>query len=185
MAKLILSMNVSLDGYVDDVDGGLVMGAPSPEVFRFWIESIRRHAGTIYGRTMYEVMRYWDVDHPEWPESERVALQEFATVWRRMPKWVVSSMLSEVGPNATLISGDIETKVRDLKANTEGEISVSGPRTAGLMTDFGLVDEYHLIVRPYVLGKGKPFFHAARPPLTLISNTQLDKETLHLVYASS
>ncbi|WP_254510764.1 dihydrofolate reductase family protein [Anatilimnocola floriformis] len=178
MGKLILSMNVSLDGYVDDLDGGLVMGAPSAEVFRFWIEAIRDLAATIYGRRMYEVMRYWDEDRPEWNES----LREFAVLWRRVPKWVVSSTLANVGPNATLITGDIETQVRALKARTDGLISVSGPQTAGLMTRLGLVDEYHLVLRPFVLGKGKPLFADARPPLRLVSSKQLDDNTLHLVY---
>lgn len=178
MGKLILAMNVSLDGYVDDVGGNLVMGPPSPEVFRYWIETVRSHAGTIYGRRMYEVMRYWDEDQPGWTEP----LREFATVWRAMPKWVVSSTLADVGPNATLITGEIAAQVQALKDQTDGTISVSGPQLAGLMTQSGLIDEYHLVLRPFVLGQGKPFFHAASPPLRLVSCERLDDETLCLVY---
>ncbi len=178
MSKLILGMNVSLDGYVDDLAGGLVMGPPSQKHFDYWIETIRNCAGSIYGRRMYEVMRYWDDDRPEWDAP----LRAFAIVWRRLPKWVVSRTLSSVGPNATLISDDIETQVRDLKARTEGTISVSGPELAGLMTRFGLIDEYHLHLRPFVLGRGKPFFHEARPPLRLVSNILIDDDTVHLVY---
>jgi dihydrofolate reductase len=179
MGKLILEMNVSLDGYVDDLAGGLVMAPPGPQLFRYWIETVRDQAAAIYGRRMYEVMRYWDEDHPEWDAP----LREFATVWRKTPKWVVSRTLPEVGPNATLISGDIEAQVRELKTRTEGTISVSGPEIAGLMTRLGLIDEYHLIMRPFVLGNGKPFFHEARPPLRLISSARIDDETAHLVYA--
>jgi len=181
MGKLILAMNVSLDGYVDDVAGGLVMPAPGPELFRFWIETVRAQSASIYGRRMYEVMRYWDRDDPNWSEP----LREFASVWRAQPKWVVSSTLDGVGPNATLIGGDIEAQVRDLKDRTDGTISVSGPQIAGLMTWLGLIDEYHLVLRPFVLGQGKPFFHEARPPLRLISTARIDDETLHLVYASA
>lgn len=179
MGNLILAMNVSVDGYVDDVGGNLVMGPPGPEVFRYWIEAVRSLSVTIYGRRMYEVMRYWDEDRPEWDED----LREFAEVWRVLPKWVVSTTLTEVGPNATLISHDIATQVRDLKARTDGTISVSGPLLAGLMTQLGLMDEYHLVMRPFVLGQGKPFFHEARPPLRLISTERLDDETLCLIYA--
>jgi len=178
MGKLILSMNVSLDGYVDDVDGNLVMPAPGPELFRYWIDAVGRSAATIYGRRMYETMRYWDDDHAEWTEP----LREFAAVWRRLPKWVVSTTLQSVGTNATLITGDIETQVRDLKDRTDGTISVSGPQIAGLMTELGLIDEYHLVMRPYVLGQGKPFFHDARPPLRLVSDDRIDAETVRLVY---
>jgi dihydrofolate reductase len=178
MGKLILGMNVSLDGYVDDRAGGLVMGPPSQKHFNYWIETIRSLAGSIYGRRMYEVMRYWDEDHPEWDEP----LRAFAFAWRKLPKWVVSRTLSEVGPNATLISGDIEAQVRELKARTEGTISVSGPEIAGLMTQLGLIDEYHLHLRPFVLGQGKPFFQKDPPALRLASSTLIDENTVHLAY---
>jgi dihydrofolate reductase len=127
---------------------------------------------------MYEVMRYWDDDHPEWDEPRR----EFGMVWRQLPKWVVSRTLQSVGPNATLIADDIETQVRELKARTEGTISVAGPELAGLMTKFGLIDQYHLYLRPFVLGQGKPFFHGARPPLRLVLSELVDDETVHLAY---
>ena len=178
MGKLILGMNVSLDGYVDDLAGGLVMAPPSKKHFDYWIDTIQSLAGSIYGRRMYEVMRYWDEDHPEWDEP----LRAFAVAWRKLPKWVVSRTLSSVGPNATLISGDIEAQVRELKTRTEGTISVSGPEIAGLITQLDLIDEYHLHLRPFVLGQGKPFFHGARPPLRLVSNTLIDEDTVHLVY---
>jgi dihydrofolate reductase len=178
MGKLILGMNVSIDGYVDDLDGNLVMGAPSQKHFGYWIETIRGHAGAIYGRRIYELMRYWDDDRPEWDAPRR----EFAIAWRSLPKWVVSRTLAEVGPNAALVSGDIEGRVRAIKADTEGIVSVSGPQLAGLMTSLDLIDEYHLHVRPFVLGSGKPFFHAARPPLQLVSSSLIDDDTVHLVY---
>ena len=178
MGKLVFGMNVSLDGYVDDLAGTLVMPPPGPELFRYWIETVRGHAATVYGRRMYQVMRYWDDDNTDWSD----ALREFAVVWRAMPKWVVSGTLDTVGPNARLITGDIEAQVRDLKARTDGTISVSGPEIAGLMTELGLIDEYQLVLRPFVLGQGKPFFHDARPPLRLISSEHLDDATVRLTY---
>lgn len=178
MAKLVFGMNVSLDGYVDDVAGTLVMPPPSPEVFSYWTRAVGDSAGAIYGRRMYETMRYWDEEHPEWTEP----LHVFADVWRRLPKWVVSTTLTEVGPNATLITGDIGAQVRGLKDRIDGKLSVSGPQIAGLMTELGLIDEYYLHLRPYVLGAGKPFFHGARPPLRLISSEQLDDVAMKLGY---
>jgi dihydrofolate reductase len=178
MGKLILAMNVSIDGYVDNLAGNLVMGAPSQKHFDYWIETIRNHAGAVYGRRMYELMRYWDDDHAEWDAS----LRQFATLWRKLPKWVVSRTLSGVGPNAALISGDIETQIREIAARTDGTVSVSGPELAGLMTKLGLIEEYHLHVRSFVLGEGKPFFHEARPPLQLVSSTLIDDDTVHMIY---
>ncbi len=94
MARLVFGMNQSLDGYVDHT-----AFAPGPALFRHFIEEAEGQAGSIYGRKMYEIMRYWDDDHPEWDEDERA----FAAAWRRQPKWVVSRSLASVGPNARLV----------------------------------------------------------------------------------
>ena len=116
MAKLVFGMNQSLDGYVDHQEF-----APGPALFRHFTEHVRDLAGSVYGRGIYEVMRYWDEDHPEWDAAER----EFAAAWRRQPKWVVSRSLKSVGPNATLVGDDFEAVIRGLKARLAGEIAVA------------------------------------------------------------
>ena len=178
MSKFVLEMNVSLDGYVDDLGSNLVMGPPSQKHFQYWIETIQGYTGSLYGRRMYEVMRYWDEDRPEWDES----LRTFAIAWRNLPKWVVSRTLSDVGPNTTLIVGDIEAHVRDLKARNDGTISVSGPQLAGLMTQLGLIDEYWLYLHPFVLGAGQPFFAGPRPPLRLTAQERIGPDVIRLIY---
>src|SRR5215468_8584391 len=125
MAKLVFGMNQSLDGYVDHT-----RFAPSPTLFRHFIEQARGQAGSVYGREMYEVMRYWDDDHPEWKADERA----FSAAWRTQPKWVVSRSLKSVGPNATLIEADLERAIRALKAERAGEIEVAGPNLAHSLT---------------------------------------------------
>jgi dihydrofolate reductase len=135
MAKLVFGMNQSLDGYVDHQEF-----MPDPALFRHFIEQVRDLTGSVYGRRMYEVMRYWDDDQPEWDAEERA----FAAAWRRQPKWVVSRSLKSVGPNATLVEGDIEAVIHGLKARLDGEIEVAGPDLARSLTDLGLVDEYRL-----------------------------------------
>ena len=178
MGKLILAMNLSLDGYVDGIDGKLDMPPGSPELFDYWIEHVRGVSGSIYGRRMYEVMRYWDTEDPDWDAPRRA----FGEAWRKLPKWVVSRTLQAVGPNATLIGDDIEAQVRAIKARTDGTVTVAGPQLAGLMTRWGLVDEYHMYLRPFVLGRGKAFFSDARPPLRLVSSERIDDDTVHLAY---
>lgn len=173
MAKLVFGMNVSLDGYVDHEKF-----APGPALFRHWIEHVRDLTGSVYGRRMYEIMRYWDEDNADWSVEQR----EFATAWRRQPKWVVSRSLKSVGPNATLVEHDVETAIRDLKARLAGEIAVSGPDLAGSLTDLGLIDEYRLYFHPVVLGGGKPFFTGARPPLRLVANELVGEDTIRLTY---
>lgn len=173
MAKLVFGMNLSLDGYVDYQEF-----APGPVLFRHWIEHVRGLAGSVYGRRMYEIMRYWDEDHPEWTPD----LHEFAAAWRRQPKWVVSRSLKSVGPNASLVEGDVGAAIRELKDRLAGEISVSGPDLARSMTDLGLIDEYRLYFHPVVLGRGKPFFAGPRPPLRLVSTDRVGEETVRLTY---
>jgi dihydrofolate reductase len=114
MAKLVIGMSQSLDGYVDHMD----MPPPSPALFRHFCEQERGRAGSVYGRRMYEILRYWDEDRLEWSPEQR----DFATVWRRQPKWVVSRTLESVGPNATLVDGDLKMAIRGLKAQRDGEI---------------------------------------------------------------
>ncbi|MBT1510405.1 dihydrofolate reductase family protein [Bradyrhizobium sp. SRL28] len=173
MAKIVFGMNQSLDGYVDHQEF-----APGPALFRHWIEQVRGLTGSVYGRRMYEVMRYWDEDHPEWTPEER----DFAAAWRRQPKWVVSRSSRSVGPNATLVEDDFEAVIRRLKAQLVGEIDVSGPDLAGSLTDLGLIDEYQLYLHPVVLGRGKPFFAGPRPPLRLVASDRIGEDVIRLTY---
>jgi dihydrofolate reductase len=173
MAKLVFGMNQSLDGYVDHM-----AFAPSPTLFRHFIEQARDQTGSVYGRRLYEVMRYWDEDHPEWDAAER----DFAAAWRSQPKWVVSRSLKSVGPNASLVADDVEAVIRGLKAELDGEIEVGGPDLARSLTDLGLIDEYRLYVHPVVLGRGKPFFAGARPPLHLVASDLIGEDVIRLTY---
>jgi dihydrofolate reductase len=173
MAKLVFGMNQSLDGYVDHEEF-----APDPVLFRHWIEQVRGLAGSVYGRRIYEVMRYWDEDRPEWDAAER----EFAAAWRSQPKWVVSRSLESVGPNAALVEGDLEAAIRALKAGLDGEIEVAGPELAQSLTDLGLIDEYRLYLHPVVLGRGKPFFAGPRPPLRLAASDRIGEDVIRLTY---
>jgi dihydrofolate reductase len=173
MAKLVFGLNVSLDGYVDHQQF-----VPGPALFRHFIEQVRGLIGSVYGRRMYEVMRYWDEDDPEWTPEEH----EFAAAWRSQPKWVVSRSLKSVGANATLVADDIESVIRGLKAQLVGEIQVCGPDLARSLTDLGLIDEYRLYFRPVVLGRGTPFFAGPRPPLRLLANDRIGEDAIRLTY---
>jgi dihydrofolate reductase len=173
MAKLVFGMNQSLDGYVDHM-----AFAPSPALFRHFIDEARRQAGSVYGARLYEIMRYWDDDHPEWDAPER----EFAEAWRNQPKWVVSRSLKSVGPNATLFGEDFEAVIRALKARLAGEIEVGGPALAQSLTALGLIDEYRIYLHPVVLGAGKPYFAAPRPPLRLVASERMDGDVMRLTY---
>jgi dihydrofolate reductase len=173
MAKLVFGMNQSLDGYVDHL-----AFAPSPVLFQHFIEEAQAQSGSVYGRKMYEVMRYWDDEHPEW-DAEGHA---FASAWRRQPKWVVSGSLESVGPNATLLEDNLEDRIRALKAEHDGEIEVAGPDLARSLTELGLIDEYRIYLHPVVLGHGKPYFAGPRPPLRLMTNDRIGDDVIRLTY---
>jgi dihydrofolate reductase len=95
---------------------------------------------------------------------------------------VVSRSLSEVGPNATLVAGDLETAMRRLKAEREGEIDVGGPKLAHSLGQLGLIDEYRIYLHPVVLGHGTPFFAGPRPPLRLVDSERIGEAAIRLSY---
>jgi dihydrofolate reductase len=176
MGRLVFGMMQSLDGYVDGVAGKLELPPPGPVLGRHFTDHVRGLAGCLYGRRIYEIMQYWDEDQPEWDAGDH----EFAAVWRALPKWVVSRTLKSVGANATLVPENIEAFVRKLKNEVEGEIDVAGPTLAAILTDLGLIDEYRLYIRPFVLGGGKPFFAGARPPLRIVSSERVGEDAVRV-----
>jgi dihydrofolate reductase len=173
MAKLVFGMNQSLDGYVDHMAFG-----PSPTLFRHFIAEAQGQAGSVYGRKMYELMRYWDDDHSDWDADKRA----FAAAWRNQPKWVVSRSSKSVGPNARLVENNLEAAIRALKAEREGEIEVAGPELAKCLTELNLIDEYRIYLHPVVLGHGKPYFAGPRPPLRLMTCDRIGEDVVRLTY---
>ena len=173
MAKLVYALNQSLDGYVDHLAFN-----PTPALFSHFTEDVRDLKGIVYGRRMYEVMRYWDEDQAGWSDMEH----DYAAAWRSQPKWVISRTLKSVGPNATLVEHNLEAVIRALKAQQAGEIEVAGPELAGSLTGLGLIDEYRLYLHPTVLGRGKPFFSGPRPALRFVSSEPIGEDVIRLTY---
>jgi len=174
MATFVFGMNQSLDGFVDHM-----AFAPGPALFRHFIAEAEGQAGSVYGRRMYEIMRYWDDDHPEWGADEHA----FARAWRAQPKWVVSRSLALVGPNARLVAGDLAGAMRALKAERDGEIEVAGPTLAHGLGELGLIDEYRIYLHPVVLGSGTRYFAGPRPPLRFMASQPIDGDVIRLTYA--
>lgn len=175
MATIVYGMNQSLDGYVDHLR---FPSSPQPGLFREFIRQTEGLAGSLYGRNLYDSMVYWNEDHEEWDDAQRA----FAAAWRKSHKWVVSRTLRQVGPNATLLGPDIESEVRRLREDVDGEIEVGGPELAHSLAKWGLIDQYRIYLHPVVLGHGKPFFAGPRPPLRLISSERFEGDVLRLIY---
>ena len=171
MAKLVFALNQSLDGYTDHMEF-----PPDPMLFRHFIRDVAGLSGAVYGRAMYEAMRYWDEDRPEWDEG----MHEYAAGWRRMPKWVVSTTMTAVGPNATLVGADAVSAIGDVKRRMDGTLQVAGPKLAAGLAE--LVDEYQIYVHPVVLGRGTPLFAAKPPSLRLVGHDQVSDRVVRLTY---
>jgi dihydrofolate reductase len=178
MGKLVFGMMQSLDGYVAGVPGGPQLPPPGPALHQYFNNHVRNLSACLYGRRIYEVMRYWDEDQPEWDAIEH----DFATAWRAQPKWVVSHSLESVGPNATLVRDDLEKLARRLKMDVDGEIDVAGPELAASLVKLDLIDEYRLYIRPFVLGGGKPYFAGSRPPLRHLATAHAGEDAVKLTY---
>lgn len=173
MAHFTCAMNISLDGYVDHD-----RFAPGPALFQHWTEAVRATQVSICGRRIYELMRYWDTDQPDWTD----ALSAFALAWRAQRKYVVSTTLTEVGPNATLIAADPVAQIRALKETLAGEVAIAGTQLAGALGAAGLIDEYRLYYHPVVLGHGKPFFATPLPRLRLTGQEIMEPDVIRLTY---
>lgn len=157
MGKLIYSMNVSLDGFVETTNHSLDWANVDDELHRWFNDQSRTLDASIYGRRMYEVMAgYWPTGEDD-PAGTDVT-REFSRIWKPLPKVVFSTTLDRVEHNARLVSGDVGEVLEGLRREFDGTIDVSGPNIAGQFVRRGLVDEYHLVVHPVVLGAGTPFW---------------------------
>ena len=163
--RVIHSMSVSLDGYISGPDGTFAWGMPSEELHRFHNDRARETGLELYGRRLYEIMRFWETaeEDPERSDVER----DFARVWKETPKLVFSRTLDEVEGNATLFAGDPVEEVARLKQEPGKDLAVGGAGLAATFVKAGLVDEYRLFVSPVVLGRGTPFFPALEEPIGL------------------
>jgi dihydrofolate reductase len=154
LAKLIYSVIASLDGYIEDKAGKFDWAAPDEEVHRFVNERERPIGTYLYGRRMYDTMRFWETEEAR--ANQPPYVQDYASIWRAADKVVYSRTLDTVSSARTRIERDFDPgAVRRMKAATERDISVGGPELAALAIKAGLVDELQLFLHPIIVGGGK------------------------------
>ena len=180
-ATMIFGMAQSLDGFIANEAGEITLPAPEDGLHRYFNRQLQETTVSLYGRRMYEVMQFWETADTA-PGMQPWEI-EFAKIWQRVPKVVVSRTLREVGPNARLVRTDIESELRELKSRTDGIIDVAGPTLAALCARYGLIDEYRLYFQPTVLGAGKRYFPEPPGALKLLGTEKLPQETVLLRYA--
>jgi dihydrofolate reductase len=155
--KLIYSMMVSLDGFVETPDHDLDWVIVDEELHKFVNDQQEAIGAYLNGRRMYELMaEYWPTADAD-PSNPAVII-EFSQIWKKMPKVVFSKTLDKVEWNARLVKGNFAEEVKKLKAQPGKNLSVGGAHLAAACVRLGLVDEYQLFVNPIILGKGTPMF---------------------------
>jgi dihydrofolate reductase len=182
MRKLIYSMGVSLDGFIAGPDGEIDWSAPDEELHRFHNQQAREMGADLYGRRLYEAMRYWETaeENTSAPEHEL----EFARIWKDTPKIVFSKTLEKVEGNARLVRDDVAEEVAKLKEEPGKDLAVGGAGLASTFMKLGLIDEYRLFVSPVVLGGGTPYFPALdeRINLELVETRTFGSRVVYVRY---
>lgn len=170
MGRLVYGMMQSLDGYIANREGEITLPVPGAALHQYFNDAMRDTALSVYGRRMWETMRYWA--EPD-PRRSPVA-EEFAEIWQTTPKVVVSTTLAEAPPGVRLVQTDVVEAIGALKAEVDGDIEVSGASIAASLGAAGLIDEYRLYFQPVVLGAGRPYFAAGfRPVLRVVGSERL------------
>jgi dihydrofolate reductase len=183
MGKLIYTMNVSLDGYIEDSAGSLEWAKVDDELHRWFNDELRRQDVELYGRRLYETMApYWPTV-PSDPGATETEL-DFARVWLDTPKIVFSSTLESVDWNSRLVRGDPVEELGRLREEFPGELAVGGAMLASAFIERGLVDEFRVMVHPVILGGGKPFWprHERPQELELIDERRFASGVVLLAY---
>jgi dihydrofolate reductase len=180
MAKLIYSAITSLDGYVADERGRFDWAAPSEEVHAFVNEQERRIGTYLYGRKMYEVMRYWETAPTA--GAEPPVMLDYARIWQGAEKVVYSTSLASASSARTRIERRFDPEmVRRMKAEATADISVGGPHLAAAALAAGLVNEIHFFLTPIIVGGGnRALPNDVRAPLELLDERRFGDGVMHL-----
>ena len=155
MARLLYAAIASLDGYTVDASGSFAWAAPNEEVHAF-VNDLERPIGTyVYGRRMWEVMRYWAGDDPSDDDSPVSA--DYRRIWQATDKVVVSRSLAAVDTERTELVGAFDADdLARRKATATADLSIGGPTVAAQAFRAGLVDEVSLFLHPVSVGGGTP-----------------------------
>lgn len=185
MARLIYSAIMSLDGYIADAEGNFDWAAPDEEVHAF-VNDLERPVGTyLYGRRMYETMRYWETAHTL-ADPHPVSL-DFARIWQAADKVVYSATLQAPDTARTRVERDFDPdQVRKLKEAADRDLTVGGAHLAAQAIAAGLVDEYQLFAVPAIVGGGtRALPDHVRLDLALTDQRRFSNGTVYLRYRSA
>ena len=166
MGRLIYTLNVSLDGFIETSDHSVDWGVNDDELLTWFTDRARGLAASLYGRRLYELMSaYWPTAQDDPAATE--PMREFGRIWLAIPKIVFSSTLTSVDWNSRLVRGDVGEELARLRTELDGDFEVGGPTLASAFIGRGLVDRYELVVHPVILGSGTPYLPPLDAPIRL------------------
>ena len=183
MGTLTYSAITSLDGYLNDSAGGFGWAEPDGEVHRFVNELERPLTCHLYGRRMWEVMRFWATT-PSAEDDETGVMRDYAAIWQSARHVVYSTTLTQLDAVQTELRHEFDAEdVRALKAANPGGLSIGGAHLAAAALAAGLVDELHQFVTPIVVGGGTSWLPAdLHLALELVNSHQFSGGVVHLHY---
>lgn len=178
MAKVVLAMFMSLDGYINGPGGTFLAPRFSPDLQHHWIERNMARAGMMmYGRVAYEGMvQFW---------TSPTAPQEQAQALARLDKVVFSRTLQHADwGNVTIVRDDIAIEVGKRREQMSKDIVlIAGAGIATTFLELDLVDELCLLILPQLVGGGTRLFdgEAARR-LQFVEALPFDTGCVRLTY---
>ncbi len=188
MAKLIYAITTSLDGYVADETGNFDWAMPSEEVHQFFNNIVRNVGTSLIGRNMYEIMKFWEAVPTEGVggpiDDASQAMNDYARIWQSSRKIVYSTTLSEVTTANTTIEESFDPDaIQKLVAESDKDFDIGGPQLAGAAIKANIVDEYHQIIAPHIVGGGNYWLpKGVKLELELVSTRKLENGFVHLEY---
>jgi dihydrofolate reductase len=188
MGKLIYLITTSLDGYAADKDGKFDWAVPSEEVHTFVNDAVRSTGTFLFGRKMYETMKVWD-DIPTEGTSGAMdgpseAMNDFAKIWQAANKIVYSTTLTDVKMANSTLEREFDTEViKKLVAASDKDFGVGGPHLAAAAIKANIIDEYHQIIVPFILGGGNHWLPGGnKNKLELTDMRKFENGFVHLQY---
>lgn len=181
--KVVFTMSISLDGYMEDANGSLEWNLVDEEFHRYFNEQEKEVDYHLYGRRLYELMNgYWPTADQD-PDAKAVEI-EYSRLWKQVPNIVFSATLKQVSEGDRLIRENIAEEVEKLKAQPGRKMDVGGAELGSALINMGLVDEVGVFIHPVILGAGKKMFININPPrkLELLETITLNSGVVGLRY---
>jgi dihydrofolate reductase len=189
MGKLLYAITTSLDGYVADEKGNFDWAMPSEEVHAAFNDIVRNVEVCLLGRKMYEIMQVWDEVPTEgvsgpYMDGPSPAMNDYAKLWQSASKIVYSTSLAEATTANTTIERAFDpSAIQKLVAESDKDFDIGGPHLAAEAIKAGIVNEYHQIIAPVLVGGGNHWLPKdAQGKLELVNVRKFENGFVHLQY---